>query len=83
VGLTTPPCKTIIVTKPYIKEGRPKPTPGCSAEEEEEDKGTNLPYFTTCYIVSLNENIPSIFSKLPLYRVSVRLLFGFGTMPFN
>jgi hypothetical protein len=36
MGLTTPPCKTIIVTKPSKKEGRPKPTPGCSAEEEEE-----------------------------------------------
>jgi hypothetical protein len=40
VGLTTPPCKTIIVTKPSKKEGRPKPTPGCSAEEEEEEEET-------------------------------------------
>jgi hypothetical protein len=38
VGLTTPPCKTIIVTKPSKKEGRPKPTAGCSAEEEEEEE---------------------------------------------
>jgi hypothetical protein len=37
VGLTTPPCNTIIVTKPSKKEVRPKPTPGCSAEEEEEE----------------------------------------------
>jgi hypothetical protein len=35
VGLT-PPCKTIIVTKP--SKERPKPTPGCSAEEEEEEE---------------------------------------------
>jgi hypothetical protein len=34
VGLTTPSRKTIIVTKP---SGRPKPTQGCSAEEEEEE----------------------------------------------
>jgi hypothetical protein len=38
VGLTTPACKTIIVTKPSKKEGRPKPTPGCSAEEKEEEE---------------------------------------------
>jgi hypothetical protein len=38
VGLTTPPCKTIVVTKPSKREGRPKPIPGCSAEEEEEEK---------------------------------------------
>jgi hypothetical protein len=38
--LTTPPCKTIIVTKPPKKEGRPRPTPGCSAEEEEEERRT-------------------------------------------
>jgi hypothetical protein len=36
VGLTTLPCETIIGTKPSKKEGRPKPTPGCSDEEEEE-----------------------------------------------
>jgi hypothetical protein len=35
VGLTTPPRKIIIVTEPSKKEGRPNPTPGCSAEEEE------------------------------------------------
>jgi hypothetical protein len=38
VGLTTPPCKTVIVTKPSKKEWRPKPTPGCSAEEKEEEE---------------------------------------------
>jgi hypothetical protein len=37
VGLTTLPCKTVIVTKPSKNEGRSKPTPGCSAEEEEEE----------------------------------------------
>jgi hypothetical protein len=44
VGLTTPPCKTIIVATPSKEPridgffvGRPKPTPGCSAEEEEEE----------------------------------------------
>jgi hypothetical protein len=31
-----PPHKTIIVTKP--SKGRPKPTQGCSAEEEEEEE---------------------------------------------
>jgi hypothetical protein len=38
VGLTTPSCKPIIVTKPSKKEGRPKHNPGCSAEEEEKKK---------------------------------------------
>jgi hypothetical protein len=42
VGLTTPTCKTVIVTKPSRKEGRPKPTPGCSAEGEEECLGGYL-----------------------------------------
>jgi hypothetical protein len=44
VGLTTPPSKTIFVATP-LKEpridgfflGRPKPTLGCSTEEEEEE----------------------------------------------
>jgi hypothetical protein len=43
VGLTTPPHKTIIVTKPS-KKGRPKPTLGCSAEEEEEELDINADY---------------------------------------
>jgi hypothetical protein len=45
VELTTPPCKTVTVTKPSKKEGRPKPTPGCSAEEEEEEESPVLNCF--------------------------------------
>jgi hypothetical protein len=45
VGLTTPPCKTIIVVTPSKEPridgfflGRPKPTTGCSGEEEEKEE---------------------------------------------
>jgi hypothetical protein len=55
VGLTTPPCKTIIVTKRSKKERRPKPTPGCSAEKEEEELSCapKLKMFTTNVFLSV------------------------------
>jgi hypothetical protein len=45
VGLTSPPCKTIIVTKRSKKEGRPKPTAGYSAEEEEAEVTVKIKVF--------------------------------------
>jgi hypothetical protein len=48
--------------KPPKKEGRPKPTPGCSAEEEEEEEEDNKVKHVICLKYSKNIFKSSIFN---------------------
>jgi hypothetical protein len=68
VGLTTPPCKTIIVTKPSKKEGRPKPTLGCSTEEEEEDSKVHHTNILTTHL-SADDQVIITLSKDSLKKL--------------